>query len=421
MDARPRVAAVALSLVLLTLFLAPPAGAGRGESLQVPLDLPAGNALGAYTGTVRIAVGEVKDETFSENPSHVGMGPQAIYEIVTEGTRAEYVRKGISEALGQVGLLAASPADAVYTLDVTILRDHLQTHQTFGRFRLRTELFLDFAFKRNGVREGWVLACGNSQTYAQLASKAKFVETYQLAFNDAVHKLFNSGTLARIAGEGWKPAPAPASAGEHNTTRIAKDEFYGPTDFIQAEAAKAAKAIQGAGPADRVWLPDFLLEEVGGKEKDAISDPAFARAFVPALVREHLNAFYPGAFAAIERGSEPSAKQGIAVNGTLDDFRIGSFAMRVWVGFGAGKDKLAGEVAFKDAATGSTLHTTDVSSSNWGAGWQTKQGTLRDMADQLARDLAYFLVRTAEPGYKPPEGLEILFDDTAYPMKQRKS
>ena len=108
------------------------------------------------------------------------------------------------------------------------------------------------------------------------------------------------------------------------------------------------------------------------------------------------------------------------MEGRLDDFRVGNFYARQWIGFGAGKDKLQGKVNFKDA-NGNTLATVDVLSSNWGAGWQTKQGSVRDMADQFARDLAYFIVRTRVPDYRPPADLEVLFDDTPYPVPQRKS
>lgn len=126
----------------------------------------------------------------------------------------------------------------------------------------------------------------------------------------------------------------------------------------------------------------------------------------------------------------PQSSYAIEVEGSRTDYakktlaeslrRAGLLAgtTRIWVGFGAGKDKLEGQISISDA-TGHALAAFPVLLSNWGAGWQFKQGQIRDMIDQLARDVAYFLVRTARPGYKPPEDLEILFDDTPYPVPQK--
>jgi hypothetical protein len=243
----------------------------------------------------------------------------------------------------------------------------------------------------------------------------------QVAFNDAVHKLFNSRTLARLAGAGWTPVPAPKVSGDKSATRIAKDEFYGPTDRAIEEADAATASMRPAAALDTLRLPDFALDHVAGELHTAVSDADYARALLPALVEEHLNAFYPGAFATIARGDAATSGPGLVVAGDLDNFRVGNVALKMWVGFGAGKDELKGRVDFKDGASGATLHGFNAGSSNWGAGWQSKNGTIRDMADQMARDIAYFLVKTTRPDYRAPNDLEVLFDDTPYPVPQRKS
>lgn len=410
-------ASTGLSCALVLCLAAAPAQAAQRD-LVVQVSVPAAAALGTNAGDVRCALREVTDATFSESDSHVGMGPQAIYEIVSQGSRQQATREGVRLGFERAGLLATAP-DAPCVVDVTIRRFHEQTHMTFGRFRLRAEIFLEFAFHQAGAPAGRVLAAGNAQQYAQIASQRKYAEVYQAAFNDAIHKVFNSRTLARVAGEGWKPAPAPAVSGSNDAIRIKKDEFYGPTDQIQARAAQSAPAMQAAGALDVLLLPDFQLDEVTGKAKDPVARPEFARALVPELVREHLEAFFPGAVARIERGPA-DGRAGLRVEGRLDDFRVGNFYARQWIGLGAGKDKLKGAVAFKDGS-GNTLATVEVLSSNWGAGWQTKQGTVRDMADQFARDLAYFIVKTRVPDYQPPADMEVLFDGTPYPVPQRKS
>ena len=415
-----RVASVALCFFVLAFGLASPARADY-KDLQVQVALPAAAELGAYTGATRFVVGEVTDLNVSETPSHVGMGPQSIYEIVTDQPRADVVRNAITEAFNRTGLIAPTPSEATYTVDVTLRRYMSQTHLTFSRFRLRSEVFLEFNFKRNGVSEGRVLACGNAQEYAQIATQAKYTEVYQTAFNDAVFKLLNSKTLARVAGEGWKPVAAPTSSGRNNAVRISKDEFYGPTDTIQGHANQAAQAMQAGSPASPLSLPDFQLDEVTGKVTSPVAYLGYARALVPELVRQHLDAFFPGAITEIQRASPSVSTQGLVVEGKIEDFRVGNFYARSLIGFGAGKDKLQGTINFKDAASGNTLYSFNVLSSNWGAGWQTKKGSIRDMTEQLARDIAYFLVKTKVPNYQPPADLEVMFDATPYPMPQRKS
>ncbi len=411
----------AWAIVVLTVFalaFTNPASAKR-KDLIVPLKLPPAAALGVYEGDIRIAVGNVTDGTFCESPTHLGMGPQALYTILADAPRADAIRQGVTDALQLTGLLADSPSSATHTLEVTILRDHYQTHASGGRWRLRSEVFLEFSLERDGEREGWVLAAGTSETYAQVATKKKISQTYQIGFNDAMYKFFNSQTLGRILGEEWKPAAAPSESGKYDTTRIHKDEFYGPTPIARGQVRGATVAMEGKGPYNTVFLPDFTVKELEGK-KDEDIDPEFANAYVPELVQEHLNAFFPGAFAEMQRAEGGPDKPGIALKGDMDEFRIGSFNKRIWLGFGAGKDKLEGHISFMDSSTGTEIYHFEVLNSNWGAGWQAKRGHIRDMADQLARDIAYILVKSTMPDYQPPADLEVLFDETPYPMKQRK-
>ncbi len=336
------------------------------KDLLIPLDLPHAEKLGTYTGTVTIALGEVTDEGFAEDPSFLGMGPQAVYTISLEDGRIGSVRKGVTHVLKEIGMLAESPQDASYVLDVNIFRDHFTTHQTAGRFRLRTEVFLEFIFRKEDAVKGRVFACGNSETHAQVASKKKIEETYQVGFNDALYKFLNSKTLSGIAGEGWKPVEPQEETGEYKTTRIQKDKFYGPTDEIQVEVTKAA-SMTGSLKPSRIIIQDFALAETEKMDKD-VSNPEFARIFLPELIREHLNAYYPGAFSSVERLAELEKKEGIIVSGELFRFKLGSFMKRAMIGFGAGKDKLEATITFKDGSTGNVLHSYRSLSSNWGAG-----------------------------------------------------
>jgi hypothetical protein len=162
----------ALSLLLLAIVAAPAAIAAPKDLVVAPA-LPPASALGAYAGQTTFNIGDVKDATTAEDAAHVGIGPQAMYQISVPDTRAVTTRNALTDALGRVGLLAKFPAEPTYSIDVTVRRFRTQTHQTFGRFRLRSEIFLEFDFRQGGQSVGRVLAAGNSQQYAQLANKGK--------------------------------------------------------------------------------------------------------------------------------------------------------------------------------------------------------------------------------------------------------
>lgn len=366
---------------------------------------------GTYSGERRIALGEVVDDGFAESPRFLGMGPQAMYSVLLTQQRDESVRAAVSQLLDGTGLLAATPDDAAYTMDVSIRRLRFFIHQTAGRFRLRTEAFLEFTFRQGDSVVGRVLACGNSQNQAQFASKKKVQATYQYGVEDALYKLVRSETFARIVGEGWAPGGGSAEGGEYKIARITRNRFYGPSDLIRGEIETAKHKLEGARPV--LILQDFqLLDDQYETRKDA--DPALAKRYLPELVREHL-VFFPGAFEVVERREEWAERDGLVVTGELIRFKIGSFMKRALVGFGAGKDKLEAVVYLKDGASGEILHRLDFKSSSWGDMWQLKRGQIRDMADQLARDLAFFLVEIGTEDYAYPEGLEVLFDGIPYP------
>ena len=406
MRTRSKVTASILSL-LAGIFL-PVSICSAREPLEISLTLPGSASLGTHSGKARIMLGQVSDEGFAENTSYLGMGPQSIYTIQLTDSREETVKKAILHLLKETGLLAASPQEATATLDVRIVRNHFTTHQTAARFRLRSEVFLDFSFKRGNAAAERVLACGNAETHAQIATKEKIKAVYQAGINDALFKLVNSKTFARLVGEGWKPGSRSDESSKYEITRIDKASFYGPTDSIQEEVKKASTALESKR-ARHVILQDFVLKDTDYSEKED-ADPKFASRLIPELVRENLNAFYPGAFETIDRGSQGGIAESVEVSGDLLKFKVGSFYKRALIGFGAGKDKLEITVVFNESGTTKELYTLHILSSGWGAAWQMKRGQVRDMADQAGRDIAYFLVTTLVPGYSPPTDLEVCFD-----------
>ena len=404
----------ALALVgTIAVLLALGGPARAAKDLELSLKLPSAAQLGKYSGETRIALGDVVDDGFSEGPRFLGVGPQATYGILLVRTREESVTEAVSGLLEKTGLLAASPAEGTYTLDVRIVRLRSFIHQTFGRFRLRAEAFIEFTFKQGDSVAGRVLACGNSQNQAQFASKKKVEATYQFGFDDALYKLIRSETFVRLIGEGWQAGSGSAVGGEYKIGRVSRDRFYGPSDLIRGEVMKA-QTLSTSGSAHLV-LQDFELKDDKFKPSE-VADIDFAGKYLPELVREHLEAFWPGAFETLERRREWAEREGaVVLTGDLLRFKIGSYMKRAMIGFGAGKDKLNAFVVLKDGASGEDLFKMNFASSNWGAGWQTKRGQIRDMADQLARDLAYFLVKTMVQDYAYPGDLEVRFDEIPYP------
>jgi hypothetical protein len=414
MDSREGTAVNRKSMVPIVVFtlLALGLPARAAKDLVLTLQPPASTNFGKYSGEARIILGAVVDDGFTEGPHFLGMGPQAAYSVFLNQTREESVRAAVSHLLEEAGLVPDTPAEATHTMDVTIRRLRFFIHQTFGRFRLRSEVFLEFTFRQEDAVAGRVLACGNSQNHAQFASKKKVQATYQYGFDDALYKLVESETFSRILGDGWSSGSGSAEGGEYKIMRITRNRFYGPSDLIRTEIENARSAIEP--DARRVLiLQDFELKDEKYKtRKDA--DLELARRYLPELLREHL-VFFPGAFDVVERRAEWEHAEGLVVTGDLLRFKIGSYMKRALIGFGAGKDKLEAMVQFRDGATGEELYRLDFKSSAWGAGWQMKRGQIRDMADQLARDLAFFLVEVGTTGYSYPEDLEVRFDDIPYP------
>ena len=407
MTTRPSVTSIAVLAAIL--LLSASSVHGKRKDLVIELMPPEAQYFGSYAGATRIALGEVRDEGFIEAPDFVGVGPEAVYAVVLAGGREGAIRSAVSKLLEVTGL-AAAPGDADYLLDVVIRRNRFFINQTAIKFRLRSEVFLEFTLRQGDTVVGRVLACGNSQRKTQLASKAKVEATYQVGLNDALSKLVKSDTFRRLVGEGW--TPATARWGNPEITPIDRDKFYGPSDTAQAEVYPARLALVDVDPKTLV-LQDFALMDQKYLE-DKGADPELAASYLPELVRVHLGAFFPGAFATVERRGEPQPGDGVVLAGNLLRFKIGSFAKRVWIGFGAGKDKLEAEVLFQDGA-GQELFKLDIVSSNWGAGFQIKKGQLRDIADQAARDIAYLLVQALVPDYTYPPDLEVAFDGLPYP------
>ncbi len=172
---------------------------------------------------------------------------------------------------------------------------------------------------------------------------------------------------------------------------------------------------------------------------------------LPGLIREHLEAFYPYAFSAVEHRHERVPADALVVTGEIHRFNMGRTNSR-----------LKAEVQFKDGRSGEVLYRLTVNMGgglNWATGLamglaagaagaasghspnsmagamafnagaqQSLQSmgsaavapAMRDMEDDVARVAAYLLVQSLRPDYQPPADLEIAFDARSRPAARKE-
>ena len=416
--AQPRAILRIFPIVVVYLVLGnSPTPAARPD-MHISLKVPKTAAFGDYQGSTRIRLGEVRDEGFAEPPTYLGMGPESAFSVHVKDGRTVSVETAATKLLGRLGILAEDESAGTYDLDIIIRRNHFNTLRVSGKYRLRGEVFLEFIFREAGTVTGKILACGNAEAVVSVARDTQIIDTYRAAFNDSFFKFFTSETTARHLGSGWKTGKTPEKKDSIEITRIDRGFVYGPTAFITKELDNADTPAEMNPHPRLLVLADFSIEEnqYNYTEISDEEDEEFARTYVPDLVREHLNAYYPGAFPVIERRQDPDIPEELVVTGTLHRFKIGDYRKRSFPGFGAGKDLLDTSIQITNGSDDWEDFGFRSESANWGGGWQAKRGQIRDMADQLARDIAYLLVRAYLPGYRYPDDLEVSFDGKPYPL-----
>ena len=124
------------------------------------LELPSNASLGRYSGQVRIGLGEIVDKGYAENPRFLGIGPNSAYLVRTRTDRLHAIREGMTHLLRETGLLAVSAAVADFLADVAILRYRF----SYDGDRIRSEVFLEIAFRSVDGTETRVLVCGNAES-----------------------------------------------------------------------------------------------------------------------------------------------------------------------------------------------------------------------------------------------------------------
>jgi hypothetical protein len=441
------------SMLVVTILLLPHGAAeAKKPGSYFSLDLPDPAVLGEYTGAVRIVLRDVEDRSFAENSHSVGVIPAQDgrpVPIDPDNERVVSVRMAVEHFLRASGLLATSRKETALRADVIIRRYRVsRVNEEHRGMRLRTELFLEFVFEKDGSAGGRVLACGNAETRYTGSNMYKALEragaTHQAAFEDALLKLGQSETFRRLIGQGWRPGAARAAQVKFEVTPIDRSYAYGPSPEA-AEVAAKLRAALGDREVGRLTLRDFdlhypgylkyrdeLAEDPDDIDEELEADAALARRWISDLLLEHLQAFYPGAFVEMTRRDDVRDGKGLTVAGDIHLFDKRGI-----------KNKLKLEIYLIDDATGVPLHTLHV---YWIVGsanlpWSPLVGLIeagadrkklakaagetgehetfwvggylgpgfREMTDGLACDLAALLVDGLRPGYQRPGDIEVMF------------
>jgi len=149
----------------------------------------------------------------------------------------------------------------------------------------------------------------------------------------------------------------------------------------------------------KVTEPELNDEE---DKKLAAEMPSYLQAELVRRLRES------GLFARVINASEtdysPGGDKALVLDGEITRLAPGSRALRYIVGFGAGRSKAQSEMRFVDAQTSKVLMVTaDRSVAAYGIFGGDSRDHLRESFDDMARNLAKFLVRLSKDEAPPKD------------------
>ena len=384
-----------------------------GEDLVLALKEPPAERVGRYEGPLRIALGTVSDGTVAMRPGLVGVGPQARYLVLVEGSWPEILRAATERVLGHSGLLADHPDEASHGIDLVLRRGHLSNPGS----SVFAEVFIEFTLRHGSEVAGRILTRGVAKRKPLRVSRRTVELVFQEAFEDAFLGLLRSRTFTALVADGWRPAKGSAHrpAGSASASEVLQSvaRFQGPKEKRVAEALAAHRA-------SRVVLKEFSVEDPKYTETGDGSAPL--GHYLPGLVLEHLRAYHPGVLEAVLWEGEGPVEGDLVVSGQVLRFKKGNLWKKSMIGYGAGKDKLEVAVQLRDGGSDETLVELKRVKSDWGvSGLQQptqpgfsltlsgpQSGPVEEMADDLARDLAAFLARHLAPDPGRPPGVELV-------------
>ncbi len=129
--------------------------------------------------------------------------------------------------------------------------------------------------------------------------------------------------------------------------------------------------------------------------KLAAEMPSFLQGELVRRLRE--SGLFTRVVNANETDYKPGAEKALMLKGEITRLAPGSRALRYWVGFGAGRSKAQAETRFVDAQSGQpVLVIADRRVAAYGIFGGDSREHLRESFDDMARDLAKFLVRLSK-------------------------
>lgn len=172
------------------------------------------------------------------------------------------------------------------------------------------------------------------------------------------------------------------------------DPAAAPAAAEPAAAAAAAPAAPAAPPAG-VECAEIELFKASEEKVEGQTDRAAA---IPQrnleIIRERMIAHLPGelrGIRAVAAGVEacPVPERAVVVSGDILDFRRGNMALRYFVGFGAGAQKVRVRMSVKAKVDGAPLGEREIADTKWaGAFGGTNTKGLDDFAEKAAEATA---------------------------------
>jgi hypothetical protein len=177
-------------------------------------------------------------------------------------------------------------------------------------------------------------------------------------------------------------------------TLAAADETAVPAPPATTAVASPSTA-PAAGPIDCLEVEQFKIstDKVAGQTDRAAAIPVHNLELIQADIVRALPKMTGGKTAvAVGTGSCPNPETAAIVGGDVLDFRKGNMALRYFVGFGAGSQKVRVRVTVSRKSAGAAIGAAEIADTKWGGlfgGTNTKG--LADFAEKASRAVAKLL------------------------------
>lgn len=165
-----------------------------------------------------------------------------------------------------------------------------------------------------------------------------------------------------------------------------------------AEAAPASQAVPAAAPVANLPIDCIEVELFKVSDDEKVEGQTDRAAAIPPrnleLIRDFVVKHLPreaGGIAAVAAGANacPNPASAATLRGDILDFRKGNMALRYFVGFGAGSQKVRVRLSLDRKSDGSRLVQTEVADTKWaGAFGGTNTKGLDDFGEKAAEAAA---------------------------------